>query len=151
MQSGSQFANSSISGLHSFVLTLNSRLPIAGAAALVCDSLNAQSIGCDTVVQGEWEASQNELPKIFIGRKPDFWLIEQQICSTPDLSFKTSTQTRYLSFIVNGGFNEFQLRVGVELQPHCFRRARTFSKTRSPGTGFTFPSRISRWRLCASM
>lgn len=31
-------------------LTVTPRLPIAGTATLVCDSLNAQSIACDTVV-----------------------------------------------------------------------------------------------------
>ena len=49
-------------------------------AALVCDSLDAQSIVCQIVVQGEGEASHNELSKIRIGGTSNLRLIEQQVC-----------------------------------------------------------------------
>ena len=92
----------------------------------MCDSLNAQNIGCDTVVQGERETSQNEFSKIWIGEKSDLRLIEQQVCCLANLGFKTLTQTWDLFIVVHGGFDEFQLRFGVELQSHFLRRARRF-------------------------
>jgi hypothetical protein len=56
---------------------------------LVRERLNAQNIGCDTVVQSKREAGQNELPKVWLSGKPDLGSIEQKVYRAPNLGLKT--------------------------------------------------------------
>ncbi len=71
-------------------------------------------------------------------------MLLQKVCSAANFGFEVLAQARHLEFVVACGLDEFQLRFRVELNSHRFKRARRFSKTRSAGTGFTFPSMISR-------
>lgn len=62
-------------------------------------------------------------------------MLEQEVGRAANFSLKAPPQTGDLKLVVNCCLNEFQLRFGMELQSHFFRRARRFANTLSPGTG----------------
>ena len=99
---------------------------------MVRDDLDAQHVGCGAVIQREGKAVQHEPAKMGIRGRADIGVLKQNIRCASDFGLEALAQPRDLKFIVRGCLNEFHLRFGVELKLHRFRRARRFSKTRSP-------------------
>src|SRR3990167_553887 len=75
---------------------------------------------------------------------------QQNVERPSNIRAETLAEARDLMLVVCRRLNEFQLRFRVEFKSHRFKRARRFAKTRSPETGWTFPSITSRCRRWAS-
>ncbi len=110
----------------------------------MCNHQDVQHIGSHAVDQRVGETVEDEPAEFVVKMRTDFRMFLQKVCSTANFDLEVVAQTRHLKFVVACRLDEFQFRFRVELNPHRFKRARRFSKTRSAGTGFTFPSMISR-------
>ncbi len=90
---------------HQLKLAANSRLPVAGATALVCDDLDAQNIRCDAVIQREGEAVQDELAEMGIRGRADIGMLKQKIRCASNFGFEALAQPRDLKLVVRGFLN----------------------------------------------